>query len=85
MQTLPRKSCTLLGYNPKGRAVFLGKKETDNPEARDLTLWYTIGIPRLDGGNYRRVPAESEAAYVTGKYDSMEAWIAHLRVALNLH
>ena len=84
MKTLPRKHCTMLGYTTTGLPVFLGKKETDNPHSRDLTLWYTIGYPRVDGENYHRVPLASENAWVSGHYNDRYTWLAHLRVVLNL-
>lgn len=84
MKTLPRKHCTLIGYTAKGKPVFFGKKESDDPHSRDLTLWYTLGKPRVDGENYHRVPLASENAWVSGHYNEHHAWIAHLRVVLNL-
>jgi hypothetical protein len=84
MKRLPRKHCTLIGYTESNIPVFFGKKETDNPHARDLSLWYTIGSPRVDASNYHRVPEESEQAWISGRYNDRFTWYAHLRVVLNL-
>lgn len=84
MKTLRRNDCQLIGYNAKKQPVFFGKKESDDPHSRDLTLWYTIELPRIDGENYHRVPARSEIAWSDGSFPTLEAWINHLRTALNL-
>ena len=79
--TLPRTACTYLGKNSKGKPLFLGKKESDNPDSRDLTLWFTVGTPRLDGSNYVRVSPDMELAYCQGGY-SFDAWVAYLKEKL---
>jgi hypothetical protein len=81
--TLPARSCYYLGKNRQGKSLYLGKKESDDPDSRDLTLWYTVGLPRIDGSNYVRVPADAEVHYInSGIGHSFTNWIAYLRTRL---
>ncbi len=78
--TLPRNACYYLGKNAKGKSLYLGKKNSDDPDSRDLTLWYTVGIPKIDGSNYVRVPADAEANYFnSGISHWFTNWVAYLR------
>ncbi len=84
MKTLPKKHCYLIGINSDGKPVYFGKKESDDYTSRDLSLWYTIGAPRVDAENYHRVPSADEALYCKGEFLTLSSWAEHLRNSLNL-
>jgi|688.fasta_scaffold301675_2 hypothetical protein len=78
MKTLPKKHCYLIGINAKGKPLYLGKKDSSDPQSRELTLWYTIGTPLVDGSNYHRVLPDDEQRYCEGEF-TFDQWINHLR------
>jgi hypothetical protein len=43
-----------------GVACYWGKKNSNEPESSDLSLWVTLGEPKSDGSNYCRVPPDCE-------------------------
>jgi hypothetical protein len=69
----------IIGQTSDGVLVYWGKKETDNPESRDLTLWVVIGDPTPSADNYRRVPAKDESAYQTNLDWDGNKWAAHMK------
>lgn len=81
--TLPARSCYYLGKNYQGKSLYLGKKNSDDPHSRDLTLWYTVGIPKIDGSNYVRVPADAEVHYCHSLLGyTFSKWVTYLRTQL---
>lgn len=54
-KTLPSKACRRAGLTADGKLCYYGKKESDDPESCDLTLWVALGPPRVDGSNYTRL------------------------------
>jgi hypothetical protein len=72
------KNFTLIGFTKDEQPVFWGKKDSGDPESQNLTLWVTVGIPRKDGENYRRVPALDEQFYFEREYN-LEAWSTWLK------
>jgi hypothetical protein len=83
MKTLPIEKCVLIGHDSQNEPFFFGKKDSSDPESRDLSLWITKGIPLVDGSNYHRVAPEAEQAYISGKF-TVHGWVEHLREHYNL-
>lgn len=54
---------TFLGLTSDGVPVYWGKKNSNDPDSRDLSLWVALGDYDPSGDNYRRVPAEWEVLY----------------------
>jgi hypothetical protein len=52
---LPESKCKVAGKTSDGKICYYGKKDTDRPDAEDLSLWVTLGRPRSDGSNYTRL------------------------------
>lgn len=68
------KNYTLIGNTKDGVPVYWGKKESDDPTSRDLTLWVAVGCPKYDGSNYRRVPVSDEVTLSQSLGYSMTKW-----------
>jgi hypothetical protein len=67
------KKYTKVGNTTDGVPVYWGKKESDDPTSSNLTLWVTLGRPKADASNYRRVPMEDEVMYFKNQMNS-EQW-----------
>ncbi len=52
---LPVNKCKVAGKTLDGKVCYYGKKDSADPDEEDLTLWVTLGRPRVDGNNYVRL------------------------------
>lgn len=55
MKLLPASKCQVAGRTSDGRLCYYGKKDSVDPDAKDLTLWITLDRPRADASNYTRL------------------------------
>lgn len=68
------KAATLIAHTRDNVPVYWGKKESDDPNSRDLTLWVAVGVPKSDGSNYRRVPVQDEIILGQSLEYNMKRW-----------
>ena len=52
---MPAEFCRQAGVTRDGKICYYGKKDSSDPTAPDLSLWVTVGKPRLDGDNEVRL------------------------------
>lgn len=76
-------SYSLITRTRDDRPVYWGKKESDDPKSRDLTLWVAVGRPKSDASNYRRVPASDEITSYAMNSNEWHTWMQDRIKTLN--